>query len=248
MILNLPLLRFQTHQLQESLVFHDGEKNYAVAVKRHARAKRLTLRVEPAQQILLTVPLRCSKKRMFAFLEESRTWLIKQLIKTPRALPFKNGAIVPLRGLPHIIMHHADTPRGMVHAREGEIHVYGDAKHLARRLTDFFKKEAKKDFEEAVARHATKIGARVKRIQLRDPRTRWGSCSEEGILCFSWRIIFAPPFVLDYLAAHEVAHLRVMDHSPRFWKLTEKICPHTPQGRSWLKDHGNALLAIGEET
>lgn len=246
MILNIPLLRTLSTPPVESLFFIAEEKTYTVAVKRHRGAKRLTLRVEPAQQILLTVPMRCSKKRMLAFMEESRAWLKKQLAQTPAGQPFSPGAIVPLRGMPHIIVHYPDIKRGLAHARDGHIHVYGAVEHLSRRLTEFFKKEAKKDLDEAVARYAKALGARVKRIQLRDPRTRWGSCSEEGVLCFSWRMIFAPPFVLDYLAAHEVAHLRVMDHSPRFWKLTGKICPHMPQGRAWLKNHGNTLLAIGE--
>ncbi len=112
------------------------------------------------------------------------------------------------------------------------------------RVVDFLKKQARDDLLRAVGRHAAALGVQAKSITLRDTTSRWGSCSSSGALSFSWRIILAPPEVLDYLAAHEVAHLREMNHSPRFWKLVEETCPHTKTSKAWLKAHGSTLHAI----
>jgi predicted metal-dependent hydrolase len=106
------------------------------------------------------------------------------------------------------------------------------------------KKQARCDLVQAVERHAPNIGVKAKSITLRDTTSRWGSCSSSGALSFSWRIILAPPEVLDYLAAHEVAHLREMNHSPRFWKLVEENCSHFKSSRAWLKNHGSSLHAV----
>ena len=107
---------------------------------------------------------------------------------------------------------------------------------MARRVQDFLEAEARRDFAQSVKRHTTALGIPAKRITVRDTKSRWGSCSANGALNFSWRLIMAPPFVLDYLAAHEVAHLRELNHSHRFWKLTHQLCPRTEDAEKWLKD------------
>jgi predicted metal-dependent hydrolase len=123
--------------------------------------------------------------------------------------------------------------------------VAGAEPHIARRITDFLKREVKNDLEAASARAAAALGVAVKRVTIRDPSSRWGSCSTTGVLSYSWRLIFAPPFVLDYLAAHEVAHLIEMNHSPRFWRVVERICPHVARAKSWLDAHGADLHRYG---
>jgi predicted metal-dependent hydrolase len=150
-----------------------------------------------------------------------------------------------VRGEPYEIIHEQKC-RGAPELRDGKIFIGGDLRHLPRRVTEFLKKEVKKDFSLASARYAQLLGVQIRRIQIRDTITRWGSCNRSGTLCFSWRLIFAPPHVLDYLCAHEVAHLRHMDHSKKFWALVENICPHTSEARVWLKANGNTLLAIGK--
>ena len=125
------------------------------------------------------------------------------------------------------------------------IAVAGEATHVARRVRDFLEAEAKKDFALAVKKHTAQLGQPAKRITVRDTKSRWGSCSANGALNFSWRLIMAPPFVLDYLAAHEVAHLRELNHSNRFWKLTYQLCPRTDEAETWLKTYGSALHRIG---
>jgi hypothetical protein len=105
--------------------------------------------------------------------------------------------------------------------------------------------QARQDLEDRVALFARRLDVTVARMTLKDVRSRWGSCSSDGALCFSWRVIFAPPFVLDYLAAHEVAHLREMNHSRRFWRAVAQALPDYERGKAWLNRHGAALHAIG---
>ena len=112
-------------------------------------------------------------------------------------------------------------------------------------LRDFLKREAKRDLEAASRRAAAALGVTVKRVSVRDQSSRWGSCSTTGVLSYSWRLILAPPFVLDYLAAHEVAHLVEMNHSRAFWRVVERICPDVARAKAWLDAHGAELHRYG---
>jgi len=121
------------------------------------------------------------------------------------------------------------------------LRVSGEPAHAPRRLADWLKAEARADLSERVAHHADVLGVAPKRISVRDQSTRWGSCSCTGSLSFSWRLIFAPGFVLDYVAAHEVAHLREMNHGPRFWRLVRDTMPEMNAARRWLREYGAEL-------
>jgi predicted metal-dependent hydrolase len=112
-------------------------------------------------------------------------------------------------------------------------------------VTDFLKREAKRDLERASRHAATRLGVKIRRISIRDQTSRWGSCSSTGVLSFSWRLILAPPFVLDYLAAHEAAHLIEMNHSRRFWRVVERIFPETERAKAWLDTEGADLHRYG---
>ena len=170
------------------------------------------------------------------------------MARLPLPIPFVHGAIVPLRGMDHRIVH-SDQPRGLVRAVElpggPELHVSGEAAHIARRISDFLRREARKDLVAAVARHSASLNLPVRSISLKDTRSRWGSCSSRGALNFSWRLIIAPPHVLDYLAAHEVAHLRHMNHSDAFWAVTRQLCPQMDVAERWLKQNGSRLHLYG---
>jgi len=167
----------------------------------------------------------------------------------PKRVLFQPGSLVPLRGVPHRVVHWSNirgtTQATRDHAGEPIIAVTGDLAHVTRRVQDFLEAEAKRDFAAAVKRHTAALGVTAKRITVRDTKSRWGSCSATGALSFSWRLIMAPPFVLDYLAAHEVAHLRELNHSHRFWKLTHQLCPRTDEAEAWLKTYGSALHRFG---
>ena len=222
---------------------------YPVELRRHARAKRYTLRVQATNRaIMLTMPMRGSVREAKAFAERNGGWIAARLKRLPQAIPFADGLELPLRGMPHRIVHRAGA-RGTVWTEAGGdmplLIVAGDRAHLARRVRDFLKREAKRDLDAASRRYAAQLGVTIKRIAIRDQSSRWGSCTAAGVLSYSWRLILSPPHVLDYLAAHEVAHLVEMNHGPRFWKLVDRLVPHVERHRDWLNRNRAWLLRIG---
>ena len=228
-----------------------GGATYRVALKRVPSARRFTLRVRGAtRDVVLTMPARSSLKAAREFAERHAAWIGVRLARLPRPVAFAPGSLTPLRGVDHRIVHRPEA-RGVVWIEQREsgpaICVAGDRAHLARRVGDYLKREARRDLEAAVARHARTLRIETRRITLRDTTSRWGSCSSTGGLNFSWRLILAPPFVLDYLAAHEVAHFVHLNHSPAFWKVTRRLFPDTDRAEAWLRTHGAALHRFGGE-
>lgn len=195
----------------------------------------------------MTVPRGMRERDISQFLDRHQGWLEMRLARYEGETLLKNGAQIMLRGVPHTI-HHTGALRGLTeaHMRDGQavIEVSGMENHIGRRLSSFLKKEARLDLERLVAIHSGRIGKKAKSITLKDTRSRWGSCSHEGNLSFSWRIVMAPPLVIDYLAAHEVAHLREMNHGPQFWALCASLCPQMEEAKAWLKRHGGSLHAL----
>lgn len=219
-----------------------------LTIRQNERATRMTLRIEPGGRALrMTVPPGLKHWEVDDFLERHRGWLRTRLAKIGQPDLLGHGAMVPFRGIPHRI-HHTGQLRGVTEAImvDGEpvLSVSGAPEHLRRRLAAFFKKEARLDLEPLCRKHAARVGKPFRSLALKDTRSRWGSCSWEGNLSFSWRIVMAPPVVIDYLAAHEVAHLQEMNHGPKFWTLCQKLCPETEMAKAWLKRHGSALHAI----
>jgi len=226
------------------------EAVYQVRLQRHRQARRYTLRVHSAtREVVLTMPPRGTLKDAHAFAQKHGAWIATRLNRLPAPAPFRHGTIVPLRGEPHRI-EHRPYERGTVWLELGDdecrtLCVAGEAAHVSRRLTDFLKREAKRELEAASRRAAEKLGVRIKRVSIRDQASRWGSCSTTGVLSYSWRLILAPPFVLDYLAAHEVAHLVEMNHSRAFWRLVMRIYPNVARAKTWLDTHGAELHRYG---
>jgi hypothetical protein len=224
---------------------------YPIQLRRHARAQRYTLRVQAANRaIVLTMPVRGSVKEARAFAERNGGWIAARLKRLPQPIPFADGLELPLRDVPHRIVHRPGA-RGTVWTETGDamplLCVAGDAEHLARRVRDFLKRAAKRDLEAASRRYAAMLGVTVKRVAVRDQSSRWGSCTAAGVLSYSWRLILAPPHVLDYLAAHEVAHLVEMNHSRKFWRVVAGICPDWQRAKGWLNAHGTALHRYGAD-
>lgn len=157
--------------------------------------------------------------------------------------------MLPLRDVPHRITHR--VARGTVWTEESEagplLCVAGDPVHLPRRVRDYLKREAKRELDAASRQYAAALGVKIARVSIRDQVSRWGSCTSAGVLSYSWRLILAPPQVLDYLAAHEVAHLVEMNHSRKFWRVVAGICPEWERARAWLNTHGTELHRYGEE-
>ena len=230
-------------------VVHD--KNiYLVRVRRHRQARRYTLRIQAAtREVVLTMPPRGCLKEAREFAQKHGGWIASRLHHLPAAEPFAHGGVVPLRGQPHRIVHRKGE-RGTVWVETGDdgerrLCVAGEVPHIDRRVGDFLRKEARRDLEQASRALAQKLGVSVKTVSIRDPSSRWGSCSTTGVLSYSWRLILAPPFVLDYLAAHEVAHLVEMNHSQRFWRVVDRLCPNVRRAKAWLDMHGPELHRYG---
>ncbi len=217
----------------------------SVVIRRSARARRISLKVDLRDgTVTLVLPPRATVAAGERFLAEQRQWVAQRLAALPAAQPLMDGATMPYRGVPHVIRHRPGS-RGTVWIEQGEIHVAGAIEHLPRRLTDWLKRQARATLEPRVLELSASIGKRVRRVTVREMKTRWGSCSSEGQLSFSWRLILAPDTVADYLVAHEVAHLLHMDHSPRFWAAVDRLTPHRRSGEAWLKRHGATLHRIG---
>ena len=223
-----------------------------VSLRRVAGAKRFTLRVRAANRdVVLTMPWRASAARAREFAERNAAWIAARVGRLPEAVRFEPGAVIPVFGEPHAIVHR-ERARGVVWiepaAEDGALPslcVAGAPEHVARRVGAFLRREAHGRLRAAVAKHAEAIGVAVQRVVVRDTTSRWGSCSATGSLSFSWRLVMAPDLVLDYLAAHEVAHRRHHNHSPAFWALTRSMAPHTDRAEAWLKARGAELHRYG---
>ena len=232
-------------------VICDGE-SVAVRLRRNTQARRYTLRVHAAtRDVVLTMPARGSLREAKIFAQKHAAWIAARLKRLPQVEPFVHGTVLPLRGTPHRVEHRPRS-RGTVWIECGDdgeqiLCVAGDAPHVARRLRDYLKREAKRDLDAASRAAAQALGVGLARVSIRDQISRWGSCSTTGVLSYSWRLILAPSFVLEYLAAHEAAHLIEMNHSPRFWRLVEKVCPDFRRAKAWLDAHGSDLHRYGAE-
>jgi predicted metal-dependent hydrolase len=204
------------------------------------------LRVDSAgRKVELILPRGVPAGTGLRFLAAKREWIAARLQALPQPVPFVEGAIVPLLGVPHRIERDRDPAAPPVRIVDGEIRVSGDPAHLARRVRDHLVITARAELAPRARRLAARIGRDAARVNVRDTKSRWGSCSGQGNLSFSWRLILAPEPVLNYVVAHEVAHLVEMNHGPRFWQLVESLTPGSAAPRAWLKRHRNQLLSYG---
>jgi predicted metal-dependent hydrolase len=231
------------------LVVFCANEAYEVQVQRHPRARRYILRVrEASRDVVMTIPPRGSLREARAFAERNAPWIASRLKRIPQPVPFADGEIIPLRGIPHRIARRPGR-RLTVWTEAGEngmaLCIAGGPEKLEGRVTDFLKREARRDLIAATRHYAGMLGVEIERIGLRDAVTRWGSCSEDGALSYSWRLVLAPAFVLDYLAAHEVTHRVELNHSTRFWRLVDRLTPERRRAEAWLKYHGPALHRYG---
>jgi predicted metal-dependent hydrolase len=250
--MSIPLraLLFRRTSAPSAITVDFGGDVFPVRLRRNAQARRYTLRIHSiTREVVLTMPPRGSVRQANAFAQKHGAWIAARLQRLPDAAPFADGAVLPLRGVDHRIVHKQGA-RGTVWIETGAggepmLCVAGAGPHIPRRVRDYLKREAKSELEKASRLAAAALGVTVKRVSIRDQSSRWGSCSTTGVLSYSWRLILAPSFVLDYLAAHEVAHLVEMNHSRAFWRLVERICPHMSRAKTWLDAHGAGLHRYG---
>ena len=215
-----------------------------VAIRVSPRARRLSLRVDAVSRgVELVLPRWVSSEAAIGFVAQHRGWIAARVAAMPLPLRLADGATVPVFGVPHRICRVADAGAAPVTIADGEIRVRGDPAHLPRRVRDHLIALAKREFAARARALAARLGKSVTRVGVRDPKSRWGSCSSTGALSFSWRLVFAPEAVIDYVVAHEVAHLVEMNHGPRFWRLVASLVPDIDKPRAWLRRHRLELLA-----
>ncbi len=227
-----------------------GDRTLPLTARINRRAKRLIVKVDPvAGRVLVTAPSKRALPDALRFAEGKATWIRARLDEGWPARPFFAGGECPYRGVFHRVIH--DGPlRAPVRRIDGappRLLVGGEAAHLNRRLCDWLKRQAKRELEARVAEYSARLGKTPSRLVTRDTRSRWGSCTSDRALSFSWRLILAPPWILDYVAAHECAHLVHLDHSPRYWRVLESLDAPVEEARDWLERHGPFLHAWGAE-
>jgi predicted metal-dependent hydrolase len=218
-----------------------------IALRISRQARRIILKIRPDDgRVEVTIPPWTSRRAAGDFAAKNLEWIEERLELLPKPVPFAAGAAIPLQGVEHRIVP-SGTLRGRVRREDGTLIVPGEPEHLARRVTDWLKAEARRVICDRVRTKAARAGLKFSNIAVRDTTTRWGSCTCDGCLSFSWRLFLAPDYVLDYVVAHEVAHLRHLDHGARFWKLTATLTDGDVElAKTWLNGHGHDLLRYGQ--
>jgi predicted metal-dependent hydrolase len=213
--------------------------------RRTGRARRISLRVDPSDGVVVvTLPTRATKTAGMELVTSHIDWIAERIASLPAPLTFTDGALVPLGGVPHRIRHVPEA-RGAAWLADSEIHVAGAPEFLPRRTADFLKAEARRRLAALVATKTSAAGLTARKLTVKDTSSRWGSCAPDGSLAFCWRLVMAPEFVQDYVAAHEVAHLRHMNHGMFFWALVDTLTPYRRTAIPWLKKEGPRLLRVG---
>lgn len=224
----------------------DGRR-VAVRFLRNNRARRIILRLDhdgTEDGVVVTLPGRARAEEGLDLVRDKADWVLARLDDLAPRVAFADGAAVPLGGVDHVIRHTGEK-RGVTRCANGEIFVAGGMEHLARRVRDWFRSEARARIGVLVRDKAAVLGQTPGRITVRDTKSRWGSCSHDGNLSFCWRLVMAPASVLDYVVAHEIAHLAEHNHGPEFWRLVGTLTADVGGGRAWLKRNGGRLHRIG---
>ncbi len=213
--------------------------------RRNPRARRVSLRIDPSDGVVVvTLPPRASRRAGMSLLMGHADWVARRLASLPAPIRLEDGADIPIAGIPFRIRHQPGG-RGGAWLEGQELHVAGAGEFLRRRVVDFMRAEAGRRLTALVRFKAVQADVVPGRIVIKDTTSRWGSCAPDGTLAFSWRLAMAPDFVQDYVAAHEVAHLRHMNHGPTFWSLVAALTAHTSLATTWLRRDGPRLLRVG---
>lgn len=222
-------------------------RSVPLSFREHPTAKRLIMRVTPTGGVVVTMPRRTARRTVLEFVERHKGWAASRLTERQTPVRIADGGSLPFRG-GTLRLAHKPAVRATRLRQDADadpvLEVGGEVAFMGRRVRDFLARQARADLLAAVARHAQTVGRQPRAIAIKDTVSRWGSCTADRRLSFSFRIVMAPPSVLDYLAAHEVAHFVHMNHSAEFWALCRTLCPHTEESRRWLKSEGTTLQAI----
>lgn len=227
---------------QETVVLPGGAT--LVLWRRNAQSRRASLRIDARNgQVIVTLPLRAGRAQGMALLRANAAWVAEKLAALPSKTSLAPGSAISIDGIAHPIRH--AEGRGGAWVEDGVLHVTGAPEFLSRRVGDFLRAEARRRFGAQALAKAQAAGLSPRRVTVKDTKSRWGSCSPDGVLMFCWRLIMAPGFVQDYVVAHEVAHLRHLNHGPDFWALADRLSPHRAAAVAWLEAEGPALMRVG---
>lgn len=217
-----------------------------VRVEINPRARRLILRLdEKHRQAVVVAPSRKLIPDAVRFAGERIDWAATRLRALPSRVTLDEGGLIRLRGRACRITLDGEGRRAALLEGDPQIlSLPGDEGTIGRRALRFLKSAARDDLTAAVETYCAALDVDVRRVSVKDTRSRWGSCTSDGRLAFSWRLIMAPPEVLDYVAAHECAHLLEMNHSPRFWAHVARCRPNWKRERAWLRRYGSDLHAV----
>ena len=216
-----------------------GTPPVTVDLRKSGRARRISLRVSRLDgKVTLTIPSGVSEREAMAFAVEKQEWLRTQVAAQPDAVVVTHGAQVPVAGRMRLVVPGQGRA---VRLGAEEIAVPGKAEQVGRKMQAYLKELARHRLTEAVDHYGARLGRSPTKLTLRDTRSRWGSCSSAGALMFSWRLVMAAPDILDYVAAHEVAHLKEMNHAQAFWNEVTIIHGPYEAQRRWLREHGQQL-------
>jgi predicted metal-dependent hydrolase len=228
-----------------ALTTKSGQK-VIIRLEINPKAKRLILRLdEKRREAVAVAPSKRKLGEAAAFARDRIDWIAKHLDALPQVTAMQAGAVIQLRGQPCVISLDGPGRRAVLDAGNPQVlRVPGETATTPRRVERFLRNAALDDLTTAVERYCAQLGVDARRVAVKDTRSRWGSCTSDGRLSFSWRLIMAPPAVLEYVAAHECAHLLEMNHSPAFWAHVETCRQNWRGERAWLRRHGRELHAV----
>lgn len=232
--MKITLLTGQTFNLE-------NEFDFPLKVNSAWKNKRLTLRIDTKKrEVILSMPKFCSAKKAKEFISLHLDWIEKNLQKLPAVKYFEDGETISVCGK-EIRLCHEPNSLSAAFEKDGILHVGGNKLFFHRRVKDYIYREAKVDFTRRSKIFSEKLGYQFKSITIKDTKSRWGSCSSLSNINYNWRIALAPEYVIDYLIAHEVSHLKHPNHASEFWQCVKALYPQSTNGRSWLKKNGANL-------
>lgn len=234
-----------SNSLSDPQVEIEGER-VPVRISRNARARRISMRADAvSREIRITMPHYTPTDVALDFVAQKRQWIAARLQSAPDPAPMEPGSEIAVQGELHVILWREDWPRS-VKRGDGELRVGGPAASVGNRIQRWLKAEARSIYIEEIRHYCEKAGEPVPRLSVGDPRSRWGSCSTRGTISLSWRLIMAPAFVRRSVVAHEVAHMRHMNHSPAFYNWLDELYEGDRKiADRWLKNHGTGLQRVG---
>lgn len=242
------LFSHDTENGQLGLPFSDISPRLKLSISQ--RAKRMALRLDHRKQVVhLVVPKRASLQTAYLFAESHKEWIREKLNELPRQIPFIDGEMVPVFGRERkiIVLYNEALKRTDIYLKKDEILVLTNKPDPSVRIRRFLMELAREKLTEMSLEKAALIRRKIKDVAVKDTRSRWGSCAEDGDISFSWRLIFAHPKAMDYVVAHEVAHLAYMDHSENFWRVCERLSKDYDEGKSWMGLNGHTLMRFGQD-